>query len=404
MDYSKFIDLLYRLIPDHAQVQKKDSSELTCILDTALGNPSKCYPIVHVAGTNGKGSVVSKIAKAYSLDGYKVGVFTSPHLHCIRERIQINEEKISEEEFLSFGEKVFQIVRSTNMKLHFFEMMTCVALGYFAKHHVDLVVFETGIGGRFDSTNFIVPVLSVITSISYDHCHFLGNSLEEIGWQKAGIIKKGVPVVLGPTAQLDIILKEAREKSATVMINNYCSNFFDEENSATAQKALEHLNSILPIKKENIILGLEKRPPCRFEVHSFLDHKGRNIDVVLDVAHNPDGFKKLIESIYLKLGNRTLRFLIGMTKGKEVKSCFEVIVKHASFIHLAKANHFKLFTPKELKDQLISIGFNRCGYEKTLEKTLIKAFEEAKVEEEVLVICGSFYIMSEIKELIKLNF
>lgn len=403
MNYSELVDFLYGCIPSSPSNQS-NSSIRTSVLDELLDKPSKNYPIVHVAGTNGKGSIVSKISHAYSLAGYKVGVFTSPHLQCLRERIQINQEKISEEEFLSCGQKIFAIIKKHDLKLIFFEIITCMALEYFSQKKVDLVILETGIGGRLDPTNFITPILSIITSISYDHCSLLGNSLEEIGFQKAGIIKKNVPVVLGPSAQIEVIEKEACEKNASIIRSHYLGGFFDEENSAIAKTALQYLSRCFFITEENILLGLEQRPSCRFEVYTSLNLEGIQENapefVIFDVAHNPDGFKKLIEAVRLKLSKKPLQFLLGMSKGKEIKECLEVLKENASYIHLAAVDHFKLLKPSELLEELLSIGFTNCSYKENLEKTLKNALQQAASKGELLIVCGSFYIMKEVKNLL----
>lgn len=404
MTYSQFLDTLYQFIPYNKSC-KDNSCLLTAALDEKLGSPSKCYPIIHVAGTNGKGSVVCKIAQTYASEGYRVGVFTSPHLECIRERIKINQEVISEEEFLVCGEKVLSILKAFKPKVYFFEILTLMALDYFAQKKVDFVILETGIGGRFDSTNFITPILSIITSISYDHCHLLGNSLEEIAFQKAGIIKEGVPVVLGPSAQIPIITKEVAEKKSLLICTEYAGTFFDEENSAIAKDALNYLAKYFSIKDESVSIGLKCRPSCRFKVYTPSDLNIEHVPdyLILDVAHNPDGFKKLIEAIDIKLNRKSLCFLIGMSKGKEIKECLKTIAAHASSIYLAPVDHFKLLKPQELQNELTSIGFTKCSYEEDLDQTLKKALTESAAQNEVLVICGSFYIMAEIKKSLGLH-
>jgi dihydrofolate synthase/folylpolyglutamate synthase len=401
MNDQAFLKKLYQCIPlTHSK--KTEHYFVTEEMDTSLGSPSKCYPIVHVAGTNGKGSVVGKIAKALSFSGYRVGVFTSPHLYSIRERIAINEDKISEEDFTRYGEKIFSKMQELQLSMHFFEILTCMALEYFAKQRVDLVVLETGIGGLKDSTNFVTPLLSVITSISEDHADLLGSSLEEIAFQKAGIIKNSIPVVLGPRAQFTIIEEVAKKKNASVLRTEYTGVYFDEENSVIAKEALHYLNTYFSITEENISLGLQYKPSCRFEVYPQTSFKNIHTPeyVIFDVAHNPDGFERLIEAIHCKLGKKQLRFIIGMSKDKEIKKNLEVLIRQASYIHISPVEHFKLLKAVDLKEAVLALGFTRCSCEESIEQTLRLAFQEAFKADEILVVCGSFYMMDPIKQVL----
>ncbi len=231
-------------------------------LDASLGFPSRAFPSIHIAGTNGKGSVATKIAYSLELAGKKVGLFTSPHIACITERIQINGKRISLED----------LERLSLPGLSYFETVTLAAFAYFAEQKVDIAVIEVGLGGRLDATNIITPLLSVITSIDYDHQEFLGDTLEEIAREKAGIIKPGVPVVLGPR----VVPRKCFPRGEFVETRGS----YEEENRAIAKRALEILR-VPP-------LGIEKTPPCRFQ------RFGR---IILDGAHNPAGIKRTIERI-----------------------------------------------------------------------------------------------------------
>ncbi|MEI6241855.1 MAG: Mur ligase family protein, partial [Chlamydiota bacterium] len=161
-----------------------------------VGHPEKAFESIHVAGTNGKGSVCTKVAKALSLEGYRVGLYISPHISSYRERISINGLMISEEEVVKYLERIFQIP----IEFSFFEISTLLAFMYFADQLVEFAVLETGLGGRYDATNVVDPIVSVITSIGWDHMHILGDTLEAIACEKGGIIKREVPLVLGPFA------------------------------------------------------------------------------------------------------------------------------------------------------------------------------------------------------------
>ncbi|MEI8300986.1 MAG: hypothetical protein WCG10_05175 [Chlamydiota bacterium] len=400
----ELLQKLYSSMPATAKAHAQDSVERMCALDTQLGCPSKHYPIIHVAGTNGKGSLVHKISCAAMLSGLKVGIYISPHLESFRERMQIADPVsnefhwISQEAFKNSIEQVFDIEQQLGLTLNFFEIMTGAALKFFAEEEVDLVLLEVGVGGRFDSTNFITPILSIITSIGYDHCKLLGNTLDQIGWQKAGIIKERVPVALGPSAQISVILEEAKNKQALVLQSACFNQSFDEENSALATLCLKYLKDRLSLTEKAIIEGVQIRPACRFEVFAFKT-EGFPKYIIFDVAHNEDGFRALVKAVRLKLGSAPLRFFLGMSHGKELERCIRILKEEASYIHIAAIDHFKLLKAEALKSAFVSGGCSNVGYEDTLEATLEKALQQATVHGEFLVVCGSFYIMQEIKHL-----
>lgn len=230
--------------------------------EAQLGFPSRAYPTIHVAGTNGKGSVSTKVAKGLELSGLRVGLFTSPHIRDVCERIQINGVPISRS----------ALERLWIPNLTFFESVTLAAFSYFAEQKVDIAVIEVGLGGRLDATNIITPILSIITSIDFDHMEYLGDTLEAIAKEKAGIIKPGVPAVMGPRVQP----RHCFPKEHWVEIKGD----YEMENRAIAKKALELLG-VAP-------LGLEALPPCRFE------KRGK---VIFDGAHNPAGLRRTLERV-----------------------------------------------------------------------------------------------------------
>ena len=198
MIYSEAIDYLYRQAPmfqQHGAKAYKSGLENTVALDAVFNHPHRAYKTIHVAGTNGKGSCSHSIAAILQSEGYNVGLYTSPHLVDFRERIRVNGECISEKYIIDFVENE----RSFFEPLHpsFFEVTTALAFIYFAEQNVDIAVIEVGLGGRLDCTNIITPAISIITNISFDHTQFLDNTLAKIAGEKAGIIKRGVPVIVG---------------------------------------------------------------------------------------------------------------------------------------------------------------------------------------------------------------
>lgn len=331
-----------------------------------LGSPEKSFPAIHIAGTNGKGSVAAKCAKILELSGYKVGLFTSPHLFSYSERISISGQHISAQEIAEGLQKLLPWEECQN----YFEITTLLALDYFRKHRVDIAVMETGIGGRLDATNVVQPLVSVITSIGRDHCAFLGNTLEAIAEQKGGIIKPSVPVVLGPSAQLPILLSQAAAHNAPIHLVTGNFPFYDDENTAIA-RATMHASG-LAIFSHALQEGLKVRPRCRFE------QQGR---VIYDVAHNPDGFKRLLEALEHHFPGRPFRMFLGFSQDKEVEACLKLCAQKARHIYLTHTHSSRSASPQvlaEFLDQNYSID---------------ATFEQALADsEDLLVVAGSFYL------------
>ena len=298
-------------------------------IDASFGYPSRAFASVHVAGTNGKGSVSTKIAKGLELSGKRVGLYTSPHISCMSERISINGTPIP----LSILESLWM------PKLTFFESMTLAAFRYFAAQKVDIAVIEVGLGGRLDATNIINPILSVITSIDFDHQEYLGHTLEAIAKEKAGIIKPGVPVVMGP----EVKPRHCFPKEHWVETRGS----YEDENRAIAKKALELLK--VPVQ------GLDALPPCRFQ------KVGK---VIFDGAHNPAGLKRTLERI-----ERPFSCLAAFSKNpKEMRELLQV----AEPLIVTQVDHERILPGDE--------------------KDFSKAFAEVYKADRVLV-TGSFFMM-----------
>ena len=323
------------------------------LLDTALGHPHKSFRSVHVGGTNGKGSVATKIAAALQAEGYKVGLYTSPHIRDVRERIRINGAMIGEEEAEAILERLFAL----GTDLSFFDWLTMLAFVYFKEQKVDWAVIEVGLGGRLDATNIITPEIAVITSIGFDHVHLLGATLEEIAREKGGIAKSGIPLVTGPSA--------APFFPGAITVPS--APFFDQENSAIARAVLEKLS----ISLRSIERGLQARPRCRFEVMG---------NCVFDVAHNPDGFRKLLEALRLYFPGERWHFIVAFSKDKDWRACLDLIRPAASRITALKTGKERLEKPEVLQAHAPDIE-------------IAGSIAEAVQEGMLNVISGSFYIM-----------
>lgn len=332
-------------------------------LDERLFFPHRAFKSIHIAGTNGKGSVSFKIAKPLQSLGFKVGLYTSPHLFDIRERIQINGKKIP----ISRVKKILPPLFQEDLKLSFFDLLTMLAFCYFQEEKVDYAVIETGLGGRLDATNVLTPILTVITSIGKDHTEILGKTLLEIAHEKGGIQKPNVPLVVGPRASPFFPLAIQAPFST--------HPFYDVENQLIAKKALETLGF-------SNSFDLSFRPPCRFQ-----KYKG----VLFDVAHNEDGFEKLAKALDFFFKGKKFHFLVSFSKQDKIKKCLQKIKFLSLSISYVKARHERL-QGRDLKE---------------IQKMGVKIFEN--IEEvfpdliENLVITGSFYFMEEAKAAMKLK-
>ncbi len=322
---SNYNKILKQLLERSSPKEKVNTLENIQTLHNALSYPTSTYPTIHVAGTNGKGSVCMKIAKALEYSGYRVGLYTSPHIHSPRERISINSELISEEEIVFGAEKIFQSCKELELHLSFFEFMPFLAFDFFRKKRVDIAIIETGLGGRLDATNVLCPILSIITSISKEHIQFLGQSLEEIAFEKAGILKPGVPVILGPRARFQSIYNHAFALNCPVQHVSKVFHFFDEENTEIAKRALEQLKTDFTVSQKALDQALILRPSCRFEICG---------DVIFDVAHNPEAIFYLLQALHYFFPQKVLRFVVGFSKDKDYESCLELIAPVAIHIHL----------------------------------------------------------------------
>lgn len=328
---------------------------------TLFGNPQNQFPTVHIAGTNGKGSVATKIAKGLESIYPQVGLYTSPHISSFRERIRVNGEMISIHE----TERILSAI--IDLPGTFFEITTLLAFLYFAEKKVDYAVIETGLGGRLDATNVVLPNLCVITSIDIDHSEFLGETIEEIAREKAGIIKQQTPVVLGPKAHMI-----ASEYSHHVFGS---FNRVEEENNAIASRCMELLN----IPKENIQTALKARPPCRMETIK---------NVILDVAHNPDALKRYFQEDI----RRPLEVVCTFSSSKDLNQCMQIIAEHAERIHLVDPPNKRCAPSEVLREILLQHNFPSprilCHH------AVSQAVESASNLGDTAVL-GSFFIMSK---------
>jgi len=343
----------------------------------------KNYSIIHVAGTNGKGSVSWKLATVLQNNEKRVGLYSSPHITTFRERFQVDGVKISEEEVESYyGKFIEGLPFLLKKECSYFELMTAFAFYYFFKKNVDIAVIETGLGGRLDSTNVVTPILSVITSIDFDHTSILGNSIEEIAYEKGGIIKENIPVVLGYHTPQAFLEKIAKEKKAPCFSVEEVGVNIEEYNQNTVKKCLD----ILEVFDQRG--GIETVPPCRFERVSS------EPSVILDVAHNPIALKKVIQRVNEQFPSKSIRLVFSLSKGKDGPGCVEVVRSLSPKIHLVSCLHERLLIKKELEHLFKNIAYESLT---SIQLGLEKAIALAKENDEVVLVCGSFFIMSEVR-------
>lgn len=364
-DYVEQLAKLYRL---NRAKKMHLSLEQPHALHRAVGSPAERFKSIHVAGTNGKGSVCYKLAAALQAKGDRVGLYSSPHVATYRERMRINGEMIAEEAVAAGLHSLF----ATNVAATFFEISTILAFDYFAKNKVDWVVVETGLGGRLDATNIITPQISVITSIGYDHCQYLGDTLEQIAKEKAGIIKKGVPLVVGPTVPLAHMPQGTEIYQVSGTFANY-----ELENQAIAAKVLD----LLGISCGEAIKSV---PPCRFEKLIY-----REQTYILDVAHNPQGLERLLE----RVEQRNPLVVCGMSQGKDLKASLAVILKHTHRLHLISGSHPRLASLEEMQQAAGGLAV-KCY------QTVSEAIQNIQLRGEPIIICGSFFIMQEARRML----
>lgn len=400
-----------------------------------LGNPEKQLKIIHIAGTNGKGSVSSFIHGGLSAAGYQVGLFTSPYLETFRERMQINGVKISEDHLIRsteiVKEKIEEMVKEGKHHPSEFEVVTAIALDYFHRQSIDFLVLEVGLGGRFDATNAVDdPILSIITNIGYDHTEYLGDTLDKIAYEKAGIIKEDIPVIVYPQEKeaLNTIVEIARQKNAPMIPVDFSTLELEESslkeqrfsvtlgektysslkirllgsyqihNSITALTALEHLKSrgIITFSTEDINKGFfNTQWPGRFEI---LREKPLTI---IDGAHNTQAAQALVETLGKHLPKASITFVIGMLLDKDIDSFLQEIAPLGARFVLTKPFGPRAADPEYLQEKLLT--YEKPIYmEPRIPKAIDRAFEITK-DEEVIVLVGSLYMIGEARTYIRMH-
>ena len=420
MDFKESIDWLYSF----KQYGSKLGLERISFLMKQLKNPQNNIKIVHVTGTNGKGSVCKFVGSILQKAGYSVGVYISPHLERFSERIVIDDREVSEEEITVLVEKIKPVVDEmidNDNTPTFFEIVTAMAFLFFSDSSVDFAVVEVGLGGRFDATNVVVPVVSVITNISLEHTARLGEDVKSIAFEKAGIIKDNVPVVTAVKDDAKIVVeKTAKEKNAQVIcidknswkrlshtiqyqeflicgiLNDYTVKTsmlgkYQGENIALAVTAAEQLQMNGTYLTDNdIIDGISTAfNPGRMEIIA------EDPTILLDGAHNPAGMEMLEKTLKEDFEYERLVLVVGILEDKDIQRMLSVIIPVSDVVIVTKSKNARACEPTALKDRIKEIGYTKDLF---VEKSLPKAIDHAKVmagKKDVICISGSLFTVGE---------
>lgn len=410
-DYNATRDYLYSL---KHQGAKYGIDRMRCFVD-ALGHPERAFPVIHVAGTNGKGSTCSMLESIYRANGYTTGLYSSPHLVRQGERVQVNREILDEADIVAYTQQlkpVAERIGANDPDDHpsFFEFMTAMALLRFAEQKVDLAFLETGLGGRLDATNVVDPELSIITSVSLDHIEQLGDRIEQIAWEKAGIIKAGKPVLIGklPTAAENVARGVARDKGSPLY--SVCERFpdvdtlpqtnlagsFQRWNAATAVYASEILAERFPIKPELTPAALQSiHWPGRWQTIQLADKT-----LILDASHNPEGSEMLDENLQRLIEQTKQKpLIVAGTLGEfRARSLMAVASRHARELHLLAPDQSRA-TPTDVLETCIPETNTAPIFHRQLED-LFPAVGICTLGEpgDTIVVTGSLYLIGEVLE------
>lgn len=398
-EYQKTLDWLFEQFPSYQLIGSKaykPTLENTKKLLVVFDHPEQNLKFIHVAGSNGKGSVSSMIASTLTESDFKVGLFTSPHIKDFSERIRINGMVIPEEFVISFVNRLKSI--NLDFSPSFFEITFILALIYFNENKCDYCIIETGLGGRLDATNVITPILSVITSISLEHTNILGNTLAEIAVEKGGIIKQNVPVVIGPIHQEceAVLINQAINMNAPVFrlsgsipieIEKRLIADYQAENLRTAMAALKFLN---PNFKDQVIergfINL-KRNTGFYGRLEIIETKPL---IIYDVSHNVDGIRSTIKAV-LQLTKGKLHIIYGSSSDKNIEEISKIMPTYGIY-YLTEFKGERSAKLRELKEIFGRTPLKSAGYFDEPESALIEAKNNAAESDTILVI-GSFFLI-----------
>ena len=428
--YEATVNYLYGLQKHGIKLGLTNTNELM----NMLGRPHESFHSVHIAGTNGKGSTATAISSILMQSGFRVGLFTSPHLVSFTERIRINDRRISESDVIEIAHRIREKVSGTDLNPTFFEIVTAMAFYYFSNNNVDWAVVETGMGGRLDATNVIHPEVTVITNIGLDHCEFLGNDITDITSEKAGIIKAGVPLITAARdedviKQLSVIADKRgseihiydRDFSGSILAmddrhisidykgyKNYDNLFiplsgeYQLYNMCTAIRVYEVLREKgVPVSDISMESGLQN-----INLEGRLEWVSHTPPILIDCAHNPDAAKSLAVSVKRLFSNKKIVLIAGIMADKDIRGILKQIAPLARAVILTRAKCERAALPEKLKEIMSDInesGADQQPVSITGAGTVSEALDLAKSlcgEDHIILVTGSFYTTGEVREIL----
>ncbi|MBC6489809.1 bifunctional folylpolyglutamate synthase/dihydrofolate synthase [Flavihumibacter stibioxidans] len=427
MTYAQTIDYLFTRLPMFSKqgtsAFKKDLHNIR-LLEESNGNPHTKFKTIHIAGTNGKGSTSHMLAAILQKAGYKTGLYTSPHLKDFRERIRINGEMIPEQEVIDFTRRIIPMIDKLDPS--FFEITVAMAFQWFADAEVDVAVIEVGLGGRLDSTNIITPEISVITNIGWDHMNLLGDSLDKIAIEKAGIIKPGIPVVIGETLPetRPVFEKTAEEKQATLyyaeqlqqVVNwtyeDHRLNITVKENG---REDAQHYELDLPgayqVKNVRTVMQtIRLLQRAGWHIDEAAIHQGlasarkltslhgrwelisRNPDTILDVGHNEDGIRAILQQLELT-SHTHLHLVLGMVRDKDISKVLSLLPRQATY-YFTQAHIPRALPAADLQSVAAEKGLHGSVYADV--NAALQAAKSAAGKKDLVLVCGSVFLVGEV--------
>lgn len=423
MNYLETVNYLFNIAPvfEHIGASAyKEGLDNTYLLDEHFGHPHRKFKSIHIAGTNGKGSCSHTLAAILQNDGYKVGLYTSPHIMDFRERIKINGECISKEyviEFVNQEKSLFEKIHPS-----FFEVTTALAFKYFAEQHVDYAIIEVGLGGRLDCTNIITPILSIITNISFDHTNFLGNTLEKIAKEKAGIIKQNIPVIIGETTNetkpvfetcaesmnAEIIYADENDEIISFTMNEDGGITYNTRSFGIIQGELgglyqkKNTNTILHavrfLYNQHIIKNTGSINNGFYNVCRLTGLIGRwqkigsNPSVICDTGHNVGGWTYISRQLQVQKYN-TLHIVFGMVNDKDVDGVMCLLPKNAHY-YFTKPQSKRAIPEKDIQRKAMTHGLAGDCYNDV--PSAYTAAKKMATPDDMIFIGGSSYIVSDL--------
>ncbi len=423
MTYEEAVNYLFTVTPvfqNTGATAYKEGLDNILALDRHFASPHKAYKTIHVAGTNGKGSTSHTLASILQSEGYKVGLFTSPHLLDFRERIRVNGQMIDKERVCRFVEEVKDLVEE--IKPSFFELTTMLALLYFKEQKVDFAIIEVGLGGRLDSTNIISPILSIITNISADHTQFLGKDLSSIAREKAGIIKAKTPVVIGES------LEGTRAIFETIAEDKHAEIYFAEEENQIKAKHSKHGTFLYKSKKygnfegelagsvqvrntQTVLTAIDCLKDLGVKLSQEAIHRGfaevskltgllgrwqtlqeQPFKIICDTAHNEAGLQEVLKQVKAT-EHKHLHIVIGFAKDKDIKSMLQLLPKEAKF-YFTQAQGERALSSEILRTQAQDLGISGESFPSVALATE-RAMQVCE-EGDLLFLGGSNFIVAEV--------